>query len=117
MEPKYFTLREIMLNNHCPECYSNEGLRLTFKQRFSENLFYKSIAEELKNEMHCLTCDNPIYSGRWTKDIEQIIAYQQRATAPKPRSIKLKPLAWVFIAFDVLLIMFIILYMMNVINF
>ena len=40
MEGSYFTVKEVDLNNHCPECYSNEGLQLTFKQKFVENAFY-----------------------------------------------------------------------------
>ena len=43
MENKFFTLKEVELNNNCPECYSREGLQLTFKQRFVENFFYKAI--------------------------------------------------------------------------
>ncbi|MEM6515703.1 MAG: hypothetical protein AAF688_05930 [Bacteroidota bacterium] len=117
MEPKFFTLKEVMLNNHCPECYSNTGLRLTFRQRFSENLFYKSITDDLKKDIYCTDCNTPIYSGRWTKDIEQVVAYQQRATKLKPKSMKIKPLAWGFIAFDVLLIALVILFVMDVIKF
>ena len=48
-----FTLKEVLLKNNCPECYSNDGLTLTFKQRFTENLFYKAITEETALEMHC----------------------------------------------------------------
>ena len=45
MAKKFFTLKEVKLNNNCPECYSNNGLQLTFKQQFVENAFYKAITE------------------------------------------------------------------------
>jgi len=105
-----------MLSNHCPECYSNEGLRLTFKQRFTENAFSKSIVEDLKNEIHCLTCDNPIYSGRWTREIEQVVAYQQRATTPKATSMKIKTLSWVLAAIFILALVFSVLLALDVIK-
>ena len=34
MDPQYVTINSVSLNNNCPECYSREGLTLTFKQRF-----------------------------------------------------------------------------------
>mgnify|MGYP001025337323 CR=1 FL=1 len=116
MDPKYFTLKEVMLSNHCPECYSNEGLRLTFKQRLDETLFYKSIVEDLKNELHCLTCNNPIYSGRWSRDIEQVIAYQERAVSPKEKSTKLKASGWLSIAFLAIIIVIIILFGLGIVK-
>ena len=87
---QYFTLKEVQLNNNCPECYSNNGLELTFKQRFTENAFYKSITEETINEMHCKTCDTAIFPVRWTNEIEQVVAYQKRAAIPKPKSERCK---------------------------
>jgi len=27
----YFTLKEFQLGNNCPECYNNEGLKLTIR--------------------------------------------------------------------------------------
>lgn len=116
MEPKYFTLKEVMLNNHCPECYSNEGLRLTFKQRFVENAFYKSIVEDLKNEIYCLSCHNTIYSGRWEKDIEQVIAYHERANSPKPKSMKLKTSAWALILVVITASILAVLFFLNIIK-
>ena len=104
MDPKYFTLKEVRLSNNCPECYSNEGLKLTFKQQFAENYFYKSITEHLKNEMYCMTCDNPIFPGRWTREIDQVIDYQKRAVEPRAKSTKLKSLAWVLVILALVLV-------------
>ncbi|WP_299337442.1 hypothetical protein [uncultured Psychroserpens sp.] len=115
-QQQYFTLKEVQLNNNCPECYSNEGLELTFKQRFVENAFYKAITTDTINEMHCKTCNTDIFPVRWTNDIEQVVAYQQRAATPKPKSIKLKKLAWILIIADVILLIVVILFMTGIIS-
>ncbi len=113
----YFTLKEVQLNNNCPECYSSDGLELTFKQKFVENLFYKAITAETKSEMHCKTCNTDIFPGRWTNDIEQIVAYQKRAITPKPKSLKLKQAGWIFIIVDLLLFITVILFVTGVLSF
>ena len=104
MADKYFTLKTVNLNNHCPECYSTDGLELTFKQKFVENVLYKAISTETSHNLHCNTCDTAIYPARWTDDIDRVFNYQQKAAVLKPKSIKLKPLAWVVIALDLLII-------------
>lgn len=98
MDPRFFTLREVELNNNCPECYSQDGLQLTFKQRFIENSFYKAISKETSHSLFCNTCKTMIFPVRWTDDIERVFDYQQRATPPKPASLKLKTLSWILIA-------------------
>ncbi|MFD1062915.1 hypothetical protein ACFQ1Q_06620 [Winogradskyella litorisediminis] len=112
----YFTLKEVSLNNNCPECYRNDGLQLTFKQKISDTLFYKVITSETKHEMRCLNCNTDIYPVRWNDDIERVVAYHERAIVPKKKSWKLKPLAYIFIAIDLLIILVIVLVMTGVIN-
>ncbi len=114
---KFFTLKEVGLNNNCPECFSNTGLKLTFKQKFIENAFYKSITTETANEMHCKNCNTQIFPERWTNDIEPVVAYHQRAIKPKSKSIKLKPLAWIVIIINSLLFIGIILFATDVLSF
>ncbi|WP_298900734.1 hypothetical protein [uncultured Psychroserpens sp.] len=114
---QYFTLKEVQLNNNCPECYSNEGLQLTFKQRFVENAFYKAITGETIHEMYCNTCNTNIFPVRWTNDIEQVVAYQERAIKAKPQSTKLKKLAWILIIADALLILIVVLFVTGVLSF
>ncbi|MFK7783057.1 hypothetical protein [Psychroserpens sp.] len=113
----YFTLREVQLHNNCPECYSNEGLELTFKQKFVENIFYKAITEDTKYDMHCNTCQTNIFPVRWTNDIEQVVNYQKRAVSPKPKSLKLKQAGWIFVLIDVLLFITVILFVTGVLSF
>ena len=116
-QQQYFTLKEVQLNNNCPECYSNDGLRLTFKQRFVENAFYKAITQETIYDMHCNTCDTAIFPIRWTDGIEQVIAYQKRAVTPKPKSLKLKQLAWILIIADMILLIVVILFAAGILSF
>ncbi|MBR9845089.1 MAG: hypothetical protein GYB35_02780 [Algicola sp.] len=113
---QFFTLKEVQLNNNCPECYSNEGLELTFKQRLVENLFYKAITQDTIYEMHCNTCDTDIFPVRWTDDIEQVVDYQKRAVTPKSKSLKLKKAGWVFIIVDVLLFVIVMLFVTGVLS-
>jgi len=112
----YFTLKTVQLNNNCPECYSSEGLELTFKQRFVENLFYKAITQDTIYEMRCNTCDTDIFPIRWTDDIEQVVLYQKRAMEPKAKSLKLKKLGWYFLILDMLLFVALILFVTGVIS-
>lgn len=105
MEEKLITIKDVSLNNNCPECYSTEGLTLTFKQKFKENAFYKSITNDIVEELSCKNCDTKIYPVSWTDDIDRIVAYQKKAFIPKKASLKLKRLAWiVLIAIDVIVL-------------
>lgn len=114
MEAKYFTLHSVSLNNNCPECYSKEGLELTFKQRFNENRFYKSINSETKSKLRCSICETDIFPVRWTDDIERVVEYHNKAFTPKPRSFKLKKLAWILMIIIDTIILLVILYAFGV---
>lgn len=97
MSEKLITVKEVSLNNNCPECFSKEGLQLTFKQKFIETHFYKSITQDITTEMYCNICDTSIYPERWTEDIERIYDYQFKAFTPKKASRKFKKLFWIVI--------------------
>ncbi len=101
---KLITIKEVSLNNNCPECYSNNGLQLTFKQKFKETSFYKTVSIETTQEIECKTCDTMIYPISWTDDIERVFNYHQRAFVPKKASVKLKKIAWILIGSGLLLI-------------
>jgi hypothetical protein len=97
MAEKLITIKEVNLNNNCPECYSTNGLQLTFKQKFKETNLYKSITNETAQEIECKTCNTIIYPVMWTDDIERVFNYQQKAFTPKKPSVKLKKKAWLLI--------------------
>jgi hypothetical protein len=97
MEDKYIIIKEVALNNNCPECYSTDGLWLTFKQKFVETKFYKSITSEIKHDIECKTCNSIIYPVQWTDEIERVFEYQKKAFTSKKSSIYLKKLSWILI--------------------
>lgn len=97
MNEKLITVKEVSLNNNCPECFSKEGLQLTFKQKFVETKFYKSITQDISTEMNCNICNTIIYPVNWTEDIERIYNYKMKAFTPKKASKKYKSLFWVII--------------------
>ncbi|MBD0830971.1 hypothetical protein [Aestuariibaculum sediminum] len=105
MAEQYITIKSVGLNNNCPECYSNKGLKLTFKQRFVETSFYKSITPEIKYEMDCSTCNSHIYPVKWTDDIERVFEYHKRAFTPKQASRHLKKSSWLAISLGIILVL------------
>lgn len=115
MAEKFITIKEVSLNNNCPECYNNEGLHLTFKQKFIEANFYKSITKETNHILHCKTCQTTIYPVSWTEDIERVFNYHQRAFVPKKASLKLNKKAWLLIGVALIIIVagIVMLFMKN----
>lgn len=104
MKESLITIKEVALKNNCPECYSNEGLRLTFKQKFIETNFYKSLTTETSHVLSCKTCNTTIYPVSWTEDIERVFKYHQRAFVPKKAFFKLNKKAWILIGIAIALI-------------
>jgi hypothetical protein len=104
MEEQFLTIKKVPLNNNCPECFSIGGLVLTFKQKFIETRFYKSISSEIKYEIACKTCNTNIYPVQWTDDIDRVFEYQKKAFNPKPKSTVLKKASWVAIITIVILL-------------
>lgn len=114
MNEKFFTLRTVELNNHCPECYSRDGLELTFKQRFIENALYKAITTETSHSLFCKVCKTMIFPARWNDDIDLVFEYQQRATKPKANSLKLKNLSWMLIVGLAVLLLAVVLFFLGI---
>ena len=56
-DEKYITLKEVRINNNCPECFNTNGLHITYKQKFIETSFYKSITKETTQQIECKTCN------------------------------------------------------------
>jgi hypothetical protein len=101
---RFFTLKEARLGNNCPECYSNDSLELTFKQKLSETKFYKAITEDTTCELQCLNCEEKIFPIRWTDEIERVVDYHKRGLKTKPKSIKLKPMSWALVTIIIMVI-------------
>ncbi|MGY0391520.1 hypothetical protein ACW5R3_03020 [Bizionia sp. KMM 8389] len=97
MTDQFITIKEVAINNNCPECYNTTGLHFTFKQKFIDARFYKSLTTETAHQLFCKTCETIVYPATWTDDIDRVFAYHQRAFTPKKASLKLKKAAWIAI--------------------
>ena len=95
MEELFITLKEVHINNNCPECFNNTGLKIIFKQKFVETKFYKSITDSITHDILCEKCNTTIYPVRWTKDIECAVEYKKKALSPKKASTYFKKLTWI----------------------
>ncbi len=103
MAIKLITIKEVDLNNNCPECYGTK-LQLTFKQKFKETNLFKSVTSETTQEIECKTCNSIIYPVMWTDDIERVFEYHKKAFTPKRPSTKLKKKAWLLISLFIVLL-------------
>ncbi|WP_347923807.1 hypothetical protein [Pontimicrobium sp. SW4] len=105
MKQNYIHIKTESLNNNCPECFSTEGLQLSFNQKHTETRFYKSWTNDIIHELKCSVCNTEIFPIRWTDEIDRVVDYKKKAFTPKPKSFKLKQLAWVLlISLDVLIL-------------
>ncbi|TJY37998.1 hypothetical protein [Pontimicrobium aquaticum] len=116
MKHNYVHIKTESLNNHCPECFSTEGLQLSFKQKYSEALFYKAITDDIAYTLSCKVCNTEIFPVRWTDDIERVVDYKKKAFTPNPKSFKLKRLAWMLIITLDVLILLAILFTVGIIK-
>ena len=115
MNEKLINIKEVSLNNNCPECYNNNGLRFSIKQKIIETKFYKSITSEVKYELECKNCNTFIYPVQWTDDIDRVVDYQKKAFQPKPTSTYLKKASWITIisAFVLLTLILTLIYLVE----
>ncbi|MGB5418531.1 hypothetical protein [Algibacter sp.] len=114
MVEKLIDVKDVALKNNCPECFSKDGLRLTFRQKIKETKFYKSITSDISYEMNCNNCNSIIYPVQWTDDIDLVFEYQKKAFTPKRASTYIKKTSWIVIASSVLiiaLILFLLFYL------
>lgn len=108
------TIHTAALKNNCPECFSKDGLQLTFKQKHIETSFYKAITNSISHEIYCNSCNSSIYPERWTDDIERVFEYHKKALTSKPTSKKFKKIFWaVFITGTLIAIALIALALFN----
>ncbi len=111
METRFVPIKTFNLNNNCPECYSKDGLQLTFKQKIKENSFYKSVTPEVTHLMLCNTCNTTIYPVRWTPDIERVFDYHQKAITPLKPNTQYKNKFWLVVFTVLALLCFVSIFM------
>lgn len=103
MSDKHISVKEVALNNNCPECY-NKGLVLTFLQQVKDTKLYKSVTNKITHSLTCEVCHTTIYPVQWTEDIERVVAYQQKAFSPLKSSTYLKKTFWIIMALTLLVV-------------
>lgn len=113
MKKTIHQLHEASVNNNCPECYSTKGLKFTFFQEEVENKFYSKAKSEITETLVCENCHQNIYPVNWTEDIERVFQYQKKLAKPRSTVLKLKPIAYLLILLDALLIGWAIYYFSN----
>lgn len=78
MKTTYKTIHTAALQCNCPECYSNSGLELSFKQEWKDTFWSKKATDVVREELFCKHCDFPIYPVSWTEDIERLYEYHNK---------------------------------------
>ena len=97
-------LHNAKISNNCPECYASDGLEFVFSQRENENKFYAKAEKEISEKLHCSNCNTTIYPVNWDDDIERVYEYNKKQVTSLSTGFKLKPLAYIIIISDAILI-------------
>lgn len=97
MKGLFIVLKEVRLNNNCPECFSKDGLKLTFKQKFIETKFSKSMTSEINQDIICEICNTTIYPVDWHEDLERVFEYHKKTLEPKKTCRYFKKSFWALI--------------------
>ncbi|WP_025742744.1 hypothetical protein [Aquimarina pacifica] len=104
MKTEYITLKETTLTNNCPECYSTDGMVLSFKQQMTTSKFLIKTKSNVVENIFCTKCENEIFPGQWTLDIERVYNYHKKTIPRKKGSIQFtKP--FYFVTFILLAIL------------
>lgn len=93
MRIKQKQIKQTALTNNCPECFSNEGLLLTFYQKHIENAWYKMATSQITDRIKCQNCNTDIYPVRWTDDIERVREFYLKSIETPAHYFKLTRLA------------------------
>jgi len=104
VKTEYITLKEASLNNNCPECYSTNGMVLSFKQKKLKSKLLIKTKGNVIESINCGTCENQIYPGQWTQDIERVYQYHKKTITSVPSSIKFTGLFYLLVFVILLMI-------------
>jgi len=95
---EYIILKETKLNNNCPECYSKDGMTLYFKQEIQQSKFHIRTKKNILEHIQCSKCENVIYPGQWTADIERVYSYHKKTITATSGSLKFTALFYILFA-------------------
>ena len=93
MKTAYIFLKEAPLRTNCPECYTKDGLLLSFHQKQIASKLYNRTTTTLEDRLECKICETKIYPGRWTDDIDRMYDYHLKTVVPKKSAFSLTPLS------------------------
>ncbi len=113
METEYIILKEATLNNNCPECYSKDGMVLSFKQkRIKSKLLVKTNGNIIES-IECNKCENKIFPGQWTIDIERVYDYHRKTITRNSPSIRFTSLFYILLFLVLIFTVFGYIYISN----
>jgi len=113
MEKTKHILHTAKLANNCPECYGTDGLEFTFSQEMQENMLLKRPSKNIHEALVCHHCNTTIYPVNWTTNIEGVHAYNQKLAEEKGLKTTIKPLFYVLVLVDLMIIAGLIFYFAN----
>lgn len=112
MESKKHLLHSARINNNCPECFSTDGLEFSFSQNEKETQLYRKASQKIEEVLFCHNCGHTIYPVNWNDDIERVYSYHKKLANPQSPGYKLKPLAYLIILID-LMVLGVIIYLLT----
>lgn len=111
MKTEYNILKESTLSNNCPECYSKNSLVLSFKQKKNISKYFINRKGNILESLYCNKCENQIFPGQWTEDIERVYNYHKKTITPILPSSKLTKLSYILLALFLFLLIVIGIYL------
>lgn len=99
-----YTIHEAELKNNCPECYSNDGLILSFTQKEKENAWLRKAEKDLEVILFCNTCETRIFPVRWDEHIERVYDYYQKLVTPRSTRTHYKKRFWLTLSIGLVVI-------------
>lgn len=65
----------------------------------------------MEEVLFCHNCNHTIYPVNWNDDIERVYSYHKKLAVPRSTGYKLKPLAYLFIVIDII-VMGVVVYLL-----
>ncbi len=113
METKKHLLHSARISNNCPECFQTDGLEFSFSQDEKETQLFKKASTKIEEVLYCHNCNSVVYPVNWNDDIERVYQYHKKQAKPFSASYKLKPLAYLIIVVDIIVLAAIIYLLTN----
>lgn len=97
MSAEKVVLKEAILTNNCPECFSNTHLRLSLQQTVHKNRLFTRTENRIDEVLTCEQCNTRIYPIQWTPDIDRVVSFYTKTQKVKPK-LRFTPLFWILVS-------------------